>query len=199
MKRNWNQTERESYNLNWKHFDFVRNTIRITPEKRNKDTIFKISDNFITIPNNFPKRTEKRWRDKNVNHLDKVFRRMRQRTAHKLGNPRLNRITFHTLRYWRATMAYDYSKADLTYLKELLGHNNIENTRRYTRHCKTRHGDERFIVKVARKVKEASELLENGYYYVTGECKDGGKLFRKQKRLFLGSWSSDAGSWSSMD
>ena len=34
-----------------------------------------------------------------------------------------------------------------------------------------------------------AELLENGYDYMTGEYKDGGKLFRKQKRSFLGSWS----------
>ncbi|MDG6221921.1 MAG: hypothetical protein QCH99_01510 [Candidatus Bathyarchaeota archaeon] len=75
----------------------------------------------------------------------------------------------------------------------------IKNTKTYTRHCRTRHGDERFIVKIARNVKEAAELIENGYEYTTGEYKDGGKLFRKQKRSFLGSSSTSEGSWSSMD
>lgn len=136
---------------------------------------------------NLPRTKKRVWTYKNSFYFGKGFVRMRKRTAHKLGNPRLNKITFHTLRYWRATVAFEYSKGDLTYVQEILGHKNIENTRRYTRHCKTHHGDEKFIVKIARNVKEASRLIENGYEYVTGEYSDGGKLFRKQKRSFLGS------------
>ena len=59
--------------------------------------------------------------------------------------------------------------------------------------------EERFISKIANNAKEAVELVKLGFEYVTGEYDDGGKLFRKQKRSFLRSWSSEMGSWSSMD
>jgi len=37
---------------------------------------------------------------------------------------------------------------------------------------------ERFISKVAMNVKEATELIELGFEYVTEEYSDGGKIFR---------------------
>ena len=46
---------------------------------------------------------------------------------------------------------------------------------------------------------EAKFLPHSPFDYVTGEYEDGGKIFRKQKRSFLGSWSTEKGSWSSMD
>jgi len=36
-------------------------------------------------------------------------------------------------------------------------------------------------VRVARNTKEACELVEAGFEYVTGEYDDGGKIFRKRK------------------
>jgi hypothetical protein len=59
--------------------------------------------------------------------------------------------------------------------------------------------EERFISKVAVNVKEATELIELGFEYVTGEYDDGGKIFRKRKISYLGSGSVPGGSWSSMD
>jgi hypothetical protein len=47
-------------------------------------------------------------------------------------------------------------------------------------------------------VKEAAELVELGFEYVTGEYDDGGKLFKKKKLSYLGSGSVPGGSWSSM-
>lgn len=59
--------------------------------------------------------------------------------------------------------------------------------------------EERFISKVAMNVKEAAELIELGFEYVTVEYNDGGKLFKKKNLSYLGSWSTPGGSWSSMD
>jgi hypothetical protein len=47
--------------------------------------------------------------------------------------------------------------------------------------------EERFISKVAMNVKEATELIDLGFEYVTGEYSDGGKIFRKRKTTYLGS------------
>jgi hypothetical protein len=44
--------------------------------------------------------------------------------------------------------------------------------------------EERFICKVANNAKEAQELIELGFAYVTGEYDDGGKLFKKESVIF---------------
>jgi integrase len=51
--------------------------------------------------------------------------------AKKLGNPRLERIKFHTLRHWRGTIEY-HRPRDILHVKELLGHKKIESTLLYT-------------------------------------------------------------------
>ena len=120
-----------------------------------------------------------------------------QKLAHKLGNPRLLMIHFHTLRHWNATIEYARTK-DLLHVQKLLGHHDIKNTMRYVQLVDTTE-EERFICKVANNAKEAQELVELGFEFVTGEYDDGGKLFKKRKLSYLGSWSTPEGSWSSMD
>jgi len=58
------------------------------------------------------------------------FLRIRKKLAHKLGNPRLLQISFHTFRHWKATMEYHKTRGPL-YVKEMLGHKNL------TQHCFT--------------------------------------------------------------
>ncbi|MCW3984189.1 MAG: hypothetical protein NWE96_09370 [Candidatus Bathyarchaeota archaeon] len=59
----------------------------------------------------------------------------------------------------------------------LLGHKNIKNTLIYTQLVTFQDDD--FICKTAETVKEAKELIEAGYEYVTEM--DGLRLFRKRK------------------
>jgi len=113
-----------------------------------------------------------------------------------LGNPRLM-IHFHTLRHWKAAIEYARTK-DLLHVQNLLGHRSIKNTLKYVQLVDMPQ-EERFISKVAMNVKEASELIELGFDYVTGEYNDGGKIFRKRNLSYLGSSSISVGSWSSMD
>jgi integrase len=75
------------------------------------------------------------------------------RTAHKFGNPRINRITFHTFRHWKATMEYHKTK-DILYVMRLLGHKNIKNTLIYTQ--LVTFEDEDYLCKAAVDVKEAT-------------------------------------------
>lgn len=186
----------EAYNLKWEDIDFVSNTIRITPEKGSKPRIFKMSARLVTMLNNIPRTKERIWIYKNVFYLDKGFRRMRKRTAHKLGQPRLQKITFHTLRRWKATIEYARTK-DHYYVRDLLGHRSVATTERYIQ-CIEIPSEERFISKIANDAKEAVELVKLGFDYVTGEYDDGGKIFRKRDLSYLGSLSISVGSWSSM-
>jgi len=188
----------EAFNLKWEDIDFVSNRIRLTPLKGSRARIFKMSDKLQRMLHYLPKTSPKRiWRYKNLFYLDKGFRRMRKRIAHKLGNPRILMIHFHTLRHWKATVEYARTK-DLLYVQKLLGHCDIKNTMRYVQLVDVQE-EERFICKVAKNAKEAQEYIELGFEYVTGEYDDGGKLFKKRKLSYLGSWSTPKGSWSSMD
>ncbi|MCD6443877.1 site-specific integrase, partial [Candidatus Bathyarchaeota archaeon] len=101
--------------------------------------------------------------------------------AAKLNNPRLLKITFHTFRHWKATMEYHRTR-DILYVKELLGHKRIENTMVYIdiERALFKTANDEFIVKAARSDKEAMELLEVGFEYVT-TTPSGTMLFRKRK------------------
>ena len=62
----------------------------------------------------------------------------------------------------------------------MLGHKNIKNTLIYTQLLPFKE-DDQFIYKVATSTKEACELIEDGFTFVTGEYSDGGKIFKKPK------------------
>jgi len=83
--------------------------------------------------------------------------------SEKLGNPRLLRIHFHTLRHWKATMEYHRTK-DILYVMKLLGHKSIANTLIYTQLVEF-EGDE-YHSAIANNVEEAQKLIEAGFEYV---------------------------------
>ncbi len=109
-----------------------------------------------------------------------TFLEARKVIARKLQNPRLIRITFHTLRHWKATVLYHQTK-DILYVKEFLGHKKIEDTLLYVQLAETifEETTDEFTVKVAKSLDEACSLLEVGFEYVTDV--DNVKLFRKRK------------------
>lgn len=66
---------------------------------------------------------------------------------------------------------------DALHVMQLLGHKNVKNTLIYTQlfNFKT----DEYTCKVAKTVKDATELVEAGFEYVTES--DGCRLFRKPK------------------
>jgi len=73
-------------------------------------------------------------------------------------------------------MLYHRTK-DILYVKQQLGHRRIEHTLLYT-HLVNFESDE-WICRVAKDVQTASDLIEQGFEYVTDV--DSAKLFRKRK------------------
>jgi len=104
------------------------------------------------------------------------FNRQRRRLATKLQNPRLERITFHTLRHWKATMEYHKTK-DLLHVKQMLGHRRIDSTLVYTQLVNFESNE--YHVRTARTVKEACELAKAGFGYFTKM--DDVQIFRQRK------------------
>jgi len=73
-------------------------------------------------------------------------------------------------------MIYQKTK-DIVYTQRMMGHKNIKNTLRYI-HLVGFKEDE-WIVKVAKTLDEACQLIESGFEYVTEM--DNAKIFRKRK------------------
>ena len=96
--------------------------------------------------------------------------------AHKLQNPRILRITFHTFRHFYGTMEYHRTK-DPLYVQERLGHRSILSTMVYTHLVKFESDD--YYVRVAKTLEQDKELLEAGFEYVTE--REGIKIYRKRK------------------
>ena len=89
------------------------------------------------------------------------------------------RITFHTLRHWKATMLYHQTK-DIVYVQQFLGHKTINHTLKYNQLAVALFQDVgNYIVKTATTPEEATALLEQGFQ--KADEFDGLHLYRKPK------------------
>lgn len=172
----------EAFNLQWLNIDFERRPIILNnPEKGSNPRIFKVSQRLIDMLNALPRRNQRIFSNKTLNSLKATFLETRKRIAHKLQNPRVLKISFHTLRHWKATMEYHRTK-DILYVKNLLGHKILEHTELYINLEKAIFGDtydQEYHVKVAATPQEIKALLETGYEYVCE--RDSLLFFRKRK------------------
>jgi integrase len=169
----------EAQNLKWTDLDTVRKTIHITPEKGSNPRILPTSTKLIAMLNLIPKTHELIFPT-----LKKSIRTnydaLRNRTALKLSNPRINQIKLHTFRHWKATMEYHKTK-DIIKVKNILGHKEIKSTMKYINieaSIFLTESDE-YTCKTASTTKEAINLIETGFEYITEM--EGLKIFKKRK------------------
>ena len=169
----------EAIRLEWADIDFERRTITLNkPEKRSNPRMWKVSKELIAMLKNLPKENERVFGRATYFTMKHALWSTRKRLARKLQNPRLERITFHTFRHWKATMLYHQTK-DPYYVKQFLGHKTLKNTEIYITIEKTIFGEYNDEFKVASKPEEIKSLLEAGFEYVCE--KDGLMFFRKRK------------------
>ncbi len=171
----------EANRLLWINIDVERRIITLNqPEKRGNPRIFKVSNKLIAMLNNLPKTGERVFGDGPSWHKRSVLYQSRKRLARKLQNPRLLRITFHTLRHWKATMLYHETK-DILYVKRFLGHKRIDTTLLYVQLSEAlfQESTDEFTVRVARTREEITGLLEVGFQYV---CEKDGLLYLKKRK-----------------
>jgi len=168
----------EALRLKWTDIDFQRNIIILNQtEKNGKPRIFKVSNKLLAMLQKLRRKHETVFGKRTLGSFEVDFYYQRKRAAEKLQNPRLMRITFHTLRHWKATMEYHKTK-DILHVMQMLGHRNINSTLIYTQLVKFEKEDE-FHSATAKTVEEAKKLIEAGFEYV---CEiEGIKLFRKRK------------------
>lgn len=109
------------------------------------------------------------------------MQKQRKRAAEKLRNPRLRRISFYSLRHWKATVEYHRTR-DIFHVMRILGHRDIKNTLVYIdldHEIFNNSNIDEFTVKVAHNTKEACRLAEVGFEKF--DEFDGVHLYRKRK------------------
>jgi len=169
----------EAAKLKWTDFDVERRTIRIHPEKGSNPRLFHVSEKLAGMLNGLPKKGEYIF-SPSTKSLRESFNKQRKRAAVKLNNPRLNRITFHTIRHWKGTMEYHKTK-DPWHVKRVLGHKTLKSTEVYINieQALFEQEPEEFHVKATSDPKEIKQLLEVGFEYVCS--KNNLMFFRKRK------------------
>jgi integrase len=159
----------EALHLEWTDINFESQIVNITPKKGSNPRMLRLSSELISMLNKLPKNSTRIFGDITASGLKTNLWTSRKRVAHKLSNPRINKITFHSLRHWKATMEYHQTR-DILHVKKVLGHRSIQNTMKYIdlEHAIfNSRNDDQFTVRVAETVDEACELVEAGFEYVT--------------------------------
>jgi integrase len=173
----------EAKRLKWIDVDLERRIITLNePEKGSNPRIFDaLSGKLLSMLNALPRLESPYVFTNTLNSLKATFIRARRRLAVKLQNPRLFKVHFHTLRHWKATMLYHYTK-DIMLVKEFLGHKSINNVLIYIQIDKALFANvpnDDFTIRAARTIDEATRLGEIGFEpFVVME---GVQLFRKRK------------------
>ena len=83
---------------------------------------------------------------------------------------------------------WNYHKTEyILQVQRLLGHKNIQNALTYINLEGKLFSTaiDGFTQRVAHNAGEACSLTESGFEYVTGECNDGGKIFRRDTNMAL--------------
>jgi integrase len=169
----------EALRVKWFDIDLERRTAHITPEKYSNPRILPLSYKLVNMINRLPRKTDFVFA-KNYKTIRETYRYLRNKTAKKLQNPRLKKITFHTFRHWKGTIEYHKTK-DVIHVKNILGHKEIKSTMTYINleSAIFLNSQDEFITRTAKTVEEACKLLEVGFDYVTEM--NGIKIFRKRQ------------------
>ena len=75
--------------------------VPVVPESGVAKTVFA-SNQLIVMLNSLPRDKDQPFGCSQI-HFARAFRKQRKRISSKLGNPRILKIRFHTLRHWKAT------------------------------------------------------------------------------------------------
>ncbi len=171
----------ELCNLKVKDLDLEKRLIYPTTAKHGNPRILKISQTLTSILKEWIIKNNLNPNDKlfkgDADYYGKKFRETRNKLAKKLKDPSIKNIRLYDLRHYRATTLYDKTR-DILLVKQQLGHKKIETTLRYTQLIHFNE-EEEYTCKTATTVKQAQELIEHGFQYITEI--DGTKLFRKRK------------------
>jgi integrase len=170
----------ELQNLKAKDVDLEQRIVYPTTAKHGASRALRISQNLAHllqehIIRNDLASNDNLFKGKSTDYGE-YFRKARNKLAKKLQDPTLRTIRLYDLRHYFATTTY-YKTRDLLLTKTLMGHTKVETTLIYTQLLNL--NDDEWTCRTAQNVQEATQLIENGFEYITEM--DGLKLFRRRK------------------
>jgi integrase len=171
----------ELCNLKVKDIDLEQKTVYPTTAKHGAPRALKISNSLkeilrTHIDTNKLNPNDKLFKGDSANY-GKHYRLHRNKLAERLHKPELKNIRLYDFRHYFATRLYNKTR-DILLVKQQMGHRKIETTLIYTQLLNINE-EEEYTCKTATNIKQATELLENGFEYITEM--DGLKPFRKRK------------------
>ena len=171
----------ELHNLKVKDVDTTQNVIYPTTAKNGAPRMLKISNALTAmiqehITRNHLNQNDQLFKGNPVSY-GKEYRQVRNRLAEKLHDPTIKNVRLYDLRHYFATMLYHKTK-DILFVKAQMGHKRIDTTLIYAQLLNLTETDD-YTCKAANNIQEATQLIENGFEYITEM--DGMKLFRKRK------------------
>ena len=168
----------EAVRLKWTDIDFKRKTVSVTPEKGSNPRLLPLSEKTLGMLQTIPKKSDRMF--PTLSSLTSNFYIQRKTLARKLNDPRILKISLHTLRHWKATMEYHKTK-DIIHVQQVLGHRDIKSTMIYINleQALFNISNDEFHVKTAKTVEEACKLAETGFEYF--DTIESIHMYRKRK------------------
>ena len=170
----------ELCNLKVKDVDLEQRTIYPTTAKHGAPRRLKISNSLQATIQNHINTNKLNADDKlfkgTAEYYGQHYRKIRNQLAKKLNKPELKNIRLYDFRHYFASTLYAKTR-DILLVKQQLGHKKIETTLIYTQLLNI--NDDEWTCKTATNIKDAKELIENGFEYI--QDIDGIKLYRKRK------------------
>jgi len=172
----------EASQIEWTDVDLERKIVAVNhPEKGSKARLCPISEKCKIMLGQLPRPNNLLFRLKKES-LRKAFEQMRNRTAIKMVNPRLQKITFHTFRHWKGTTEYHKTK-DILHVASILGHKDIKSTMKYIAIENALYQntiDEEWAHKVCHSIEEEGKLINAGFELVRA-VNETTTIYRKRK------------------
>jgi len=155
----------EVWQCKWTDLDEEKSTIKCRAEKHGFPREIRISSKLISMLQTLPKDSDCIFGSTNLSNHRWRFDRQKTELAKKLQNPRFKQIHFHALRHYYATRLFNETKS-LPFVKEKLGHRNINSTMVYTHVVEFDEESQNYHHAIARDEKEAGQLIDNGWTYI---------------------------------
>ena len=164
----------ELHNVKLKDIDFDRGILYVQGFKGHESRTFRLSSELLGMLKWYFRKYDSFPTSK---AMEKAWITYRNKVAEKLNDPSLKTIRLYDLRHYYATMLY-YKTKDILLVKRQLGHKKLETTLIYTQLINF-NNEEEFYTATAKTVKEAEQLIANGWEYIT--TFNDVMLFRKRK------------------
>jgi integrase len=165
----------ELHRLSLKDLDLERGLVYIRTAKHGKSRTVKLKPKTLGLLKTYIYKCKDEIVFSSPKTMSRAFQKARNRTAQKLCDPEIKKIRLYDLRHYFGSKLYQKTK-DLLYVQRQMGHRSISSTMKYM-HLTDFESDE-WTCKTAKTIKEAQQLIESGFEYVTsmGDV----KLFRKR-------------------